>query len=512
VKQPARRRGWTGARSTRWRPSWPTPTCGSARRRSSPWADRGPEGAGDAPCGSHNPAGPLPARLHAIWGARPGRSQDPGVHRPGGSPCSTTPIAEVRAQAAKVAGDSRAGRRRRGIDRAPRRPERPRPASSPPIGLGKLRARRACRPVGPLLRVLRENADADAYLRHAAVLGLAGDRRSWCPPRRRAADPSASVRLGVLLALRAVAEPRDRPVSSTIPSRSWRARPPWRSTTRRSPRRCPPWPRSFSGPDASPDAPRPPPDRQRRRPARTPKDAAGACPAGRAGRGPRVDPGRGHSRSWPTGPAPPGIGPRDGGLWRPIPAHPCRGRRPARSGRSCPPFCTTRPGPSGWPRSGRWGRLRVEGAGPLLLDLVADARRPGRGPRRGAPGVWSGSDEPRLGEAVERAAQGPRGESSGSKCDGSWPSCVRRRPSRSWATSLGATARTAERQGGPGRARQPWRIAGADAILSTWLDRLHGPARPRRAPARPARSGPPSGPSREVERKAPPLPGDAPQG
>src|SRR5262249_49120826 len=71
------------------------------------------------------------------------------------------------------------------------------------VGLGKLRRREA---VGPLVGLLRDNADRDPYLRHAAVMGLAGigDINALVAA---ASDPSASARMGVLLALRRLEGP-----------------------------------------------------------------------------------------------------------------------------------------------------------------------------------------------------------------------------------------------------------------------------------------------------------------
>ena len=57
-----------------------------------------------------------------------------------------------------------------------------------------------------VLDLLRDNADHDAYLRHAAVMALVGinDLRSLT---KAASDPSRSVRLGALLALRRLGKP-----------------------------------------------------------------------------------------------------------------------------------------------------------------------------------------------------------------------------------------------------------------------------------------------------------------
>jgi quinoprotein glucose dehydrogenase len=143
------------------------------------------------------------ARLHAVWGlGQVGRKV----------PAAIDPVvellddgdAEVRAQAAKVTGDARrtsaAGALAKRLG-----DESPRVRFFAAIALGKLGpdARAA---VGPLVQVLRENRDADLYLRHAAVMGLAGigDVEAL---RAAAADPSAAVRMGVLLALRRLQSP-----------------------------------------------------------------------------------------------------------------------------------------------------------------------------------------------------------------------------------------------------------------------------------------------------------------
>ena len=71
------------------------------------------------------------------------------------------------------------------------------------LAVGKLGDRRF---LPKLLDLLRENADRDAYLRHAAVMGLVGinDVESLT---KAASDPSRSVRLGALLALRRLGKP-----------------------------------------------------------------------------------------------------------------------------------------------------------------------------------------------------------------------------------------------------------------------------------------------------------------
>ena len=71
------------------------------------------------------------------------------------------------------------------------------------LALGKLARHEA---VAPLLDLLRDNADKDPYLRHAAVMGLAGVNDK--PALQQAAtDSSSSVRMGVLLTMRRLADP-----------------------------------------------------------------------------------------------------------------------------------------------------------------------------------------------------------------------------------------------------------------------------------------------------------------
>jgi quinoprotein glucose dehydrogenase len=71
------------------------------------------------------------------------------------------------------------------------------------LGVGKLRRKEA---VGPIIALLRENADKDPYLRHAGVMALTwiGDRSKLLTGSQ---DSSAAVRMGILLALRRLADP-----------------------------------------------------------------------------------------------------------------------------------------------------------------------------------------------------------------------------------------------------------------------------------------------------------------
>ncbi len=71
------------------------------------------------------------------------------------------------------------------------------------IALGKLGRPQA---VEPLLAMLRENNDKDAYLRHAAVMGLVGSGKTaaWM---KAIHDPSSAARMGILLAMRREGDP-----------------------------------------------------------------------------------------------------------------------------------------------------------------------------------------------------------------------------------------------------------------------------------------------------------------
>jgi quinoprotein glucose dehydrogenase len=144
---------------------------------------------------ARDPAAPELARVHALWGlGQLGASALAGFEAPDFS-ASLSP--ELRAQLARVAGDARA---------APFAPllvtllrdEHPRVRFFAAQSLGALGAREA---VGPLFGVLRENADRDVYLRHAAAWAIQriGDMEAVLA---HADDASPSVRLGALLALR----------------------------------------------------------------------------------------------------------------------------------------------------------------------------------------------------------------------------------------------------------------------------------------------------------------------
>jgi quinoprotein glucose dehydrogenase len=148
----------------------------------------------------------LLARIHAIWGL----GQIARMKSAGRSlslwgilgPLLDDPDAEIRAQSAKAMGDTQEAR---ALDRLIGRLEddSPRVRFFAAMALGKLGRSET---VGPLLGLLRANADKDAYLRHAAVMGLVGSK-DVSALKRAESDESASVRMGVLLALRRLGDP-----------------------------------------------------------------------------------------------------------------------------------------------------------------------------------------------------------------------------------------------------------------------------------------------------------------
>lgn len=141
------------------------------------------------------------ARLHAIWGlgqlARKSRDMLAPVVA-----LLDDGDGEVRAQTAKVLGDARfAAASEKLIGALGDAEARVRFFAA--IALGKLQEPNAVR---GLLTMLRGNTENDAFLRHAAVMGLAGCA-DVAALLAAADDPSEAVRAGVLLALRRQARP-----------------------------------------------------------------------------------------------------------------------------------------------------------------------------------------------------------------------------------------------------------------------------------------------------------------
>lgn len=147
-----------------------------------------------------NSVGNRLARLHALWAFEQIARSDPSRIPTIGEtllPLLEDEDSEVRGQAAKVLGDLRYApalqpMTRRALD------SNSRVRFFACMALGKIGDPRA---LEPLLAVLRENADEDAYLRHAAVMGLTGLGNADLL-ERAAKDESPYVRVGVLLALR----------------------------------------------------------------------------------------------------------------------------------------------------------------------------------------------------------------------------------------------------------------------------------------------------------------------
>jgi quinoprotein glucose dehydrogenase len=148
-------------------------------------------------------AQPVIPRLHALWGL--GQLGAEALRTAGWSDLAWAAgdEAEVRAQLAKLAGEA-------GADWLAAdligwlRDASPRVRFFAAQSLGKLGAREA---VEPLFVLLRENADQDVFLRHAAVLALSriGDGEAVAA---KAGDPDRAVRMAVLLVLRRAADAR----------------------------------------------------------------------------------------------------------------------------------------------------------------------------------------------------------------------------------------------------------------------------------------------------------------
>jgi quinoprotein glucose dehydrogenase len=134
-------------------------------------------------------------RLHGIWGLGQLARSKQAV--PALVPLLQDRDPEVRAQAARVLGDVKAQKAAAPLI-ALLADAKERPRFFAAIALGKLRKKEA---FIPLVRVLQVNNNKDKYLRHAAVMGLAGcaDPKAL---RELAHDSSAAVRMGAVLALR----------------------------------------------------------------------------------------------------------------------------------------------------------------------------------------------------------------------------------------------------------------------------------------------------------------------
>lgn len=142
------------------------------------------------------------ARIHAIWALGQIGRQQPLVYPLLFPLIGDTSDSEIRAQAAKVLGDGKYEMAFPYLARAAQDPI-PRVRYFGLIGLGKLHASEALEPIA---QALRDNNDADPYLRHAAVMAL-----TWMNDANAletlSKDGSPAARMGALLAMRRLKRP-----------------------------------------------------------------------------------------------------------------------------------------------------------------------------------------------------------------------------------------------------------------------------------------------------------------
>lgn len=141
------------------------------------------------------------ARLHGIWGlGQIGRTSPAALEQV--LPLAGDSDEEVRAQAVKVLGEARYERAYEPIVRR-LKDESSRVRFFAALAVGKLGRKAAA---SDIVALLRENADRDAYLRHAGVMALVnlGDMDAI---RQVAKADSPAVRMGALLALRRLLVP-----------------------------------------------------------------------------------------------------------------------------------------------------------------------------------------------------------------------------------------------------------------------------------------------------------------
>ncbi len=145
-------------------------------------------------------AAPL-GRLHAVWGLTQLARKDPKV-APLLSKLLGDQDSEVRAQAARGLGDVKLAGAREPLEKLLTDPE-PRVQFFAAQSLGKLSKEESA---GPLLAMLRANDNKDAYLRFAAAHALS-QLGAYNALAKAEKNPSAAVRLGVLLAYRLDSHP-----------------------------------------------------------------------------------------------------------------------------------------------------------------------------------------------------------------------------------------------------------------------------------------------------------------
>ncbi len=150
---------------------------------------------------------PAYARRHAIWGLGQLAAKTPAALA-ALRPLMRDPDPEVRAQSIKVLGDHRQSGDADAFIAA-LQDDNLRVKFFAAQSLGKISAARpelAQQTAPALLAALRANNDADAYLRHALVMGLVGGR-NLAALTAAITESSRAVRLGALLALRRLERP-----------------------------------------------------------------------------------------------------------------------------------------------------------------------------------------------------------------------------------------------------------------------------------------------------------------
>ncbi|MBI1372089.1 MAG: c-type cytochrome [Phycisphaera sp.] len=151
------------------------------------------------------------ARLHAIWALGTQVDAEPRCTQ-ALLPLLSDSDDEVRAQAAKVLGNAGYANAeddlglREGLTRLINDPN-PRVRFFAIMSIGKLGPFVFHDAIDPIVNVLRENADADRFLRHACVMGLYG-LKDLDAVLKHANDPSRAARMGVLLVLRRAEDAR----------------------------------------------------------------------------------------------------------------------------------------------------------------------------------------------------------------------------------------------------------------------------------------------------------------
>ena len=140
-------------------------------------------------------------RLHAVWGMTQLARKDPKI-APYLAKLLDDKDSEVRAQVARSLGDIKFASARESLEKLLTDPE-PRVQFFAAQSLGKLSKEESA---GPLLALLRANDNKDAYLRFAASHALS-QLGAYNALAKAEKDPSAAVRLGVLLAYRLDSHP-----------------------------------------------------------------------------------------------------------------------------------------------------------------------------------------------------------------------------------------------------------------------------------------------------------------